>query len=747
MSAQAPRLVIAEGQTCGLPYANAIEHVAAELQWLRLLLHRETLRLKAANLLSADPFRGLYLADEQVDAILCDWTSEKGRTTNPRTIELEEMAASLREAIDARLEESEFAGSPMPMSQLALKFGLSAFECHALVAALAVEVDLRFESLYSWVRNDVTRKSPSVDLVLKLFCETPEQAMEARRSFRTDAPLFEHQLLRSASDQQERDPSLLARSLRVDERIHDFLLHQQGIDRPTIDKRLANFATKLKPLRQMSTLHLPRELTAQLERAAAMSGESIWFLCGPEGSGKRSAVEALCCERDRALLAVDVHRMMHSQLSGATLLQLLLREAILSDSDLLFERAQANASEGANPAANLETLQEISPPADVRIYISGEAKPPSNPRRGMCHYFEFPIPSVPDRALLWREAIDKHGAETTVDLDLDLLASRFALTGGAIQRAFADAVSTAMIQGSDNLPLSSMQLEAAARLQSNHGLRQFAQKVESTANWESLIVPQHIYRQLRDVCTAERYRHTVYSVWGFDKRLIAGKGLNVLFCGSSGTGKTMSAGILARELGRDLYRIDLSIVVSKYIGETEKQLSQIFREAKSSNAMLFFDEADALFGKRSEVKDAHDRYANVEIAYLLQKMEEYEGIVILATNLRRNMDDAFSRRMHHVIEFPFPDAEHRERIWRSILPPAAPVAGDVNFSFLARQFELAGGSIRNVALAAAFLAAEEGTAIRMEHCVIATALELQKNGKLPSRSEFRDYYDLIRSRV
>jgi SpoVK/Ycf46/Vps4 family AAA+-type ATPase len=163
--------------------------------------------------------------------------------------------------------------------------------------------------------------------------------------------------------------------------------------------------------------------------------------------------------------------------------------------------------------------------------------------------------------------------------------------------------------------------------------------------------------------------------------------------------------------------------------------------------VLLFDEADALFGKRSEVKDAHDRYANVEVAYLLQKMEEYEGIVILATNLRRNMDDAFTRRMQHIIEFPFPDADHRERIWRGILPPAAPVAKDLDFNFLARQFELAGGNIRNIALAAAFLAAEEGTAIRMEHCVIATALELQKTGKLPSRSEFRDYYELIRTRT
>lgn len=746
MSAQAPRLVTADSQNSALPFASAAEHVAAELEWLRLLLHRETLRLKASNLLAADPFRGLYLADEQVDAILRTWTSEQGRPQNPRIVELSEAAAVLRETIDTQLEESELAGCPMPMTQLASKFGLTAFECRTLVAALAVEIDLRFESLYSWVRNDVTRKSPSVDLVLKLFCETPEQLNEARGAFRSDAPLFARQLLRAGNDQQERDQSLLARSLRVDERIHDFLLNQHLTSSHAIDSRVAVFTSISRPLRRMNSLYLPGELMAQLQRTSEMPSDTIWFLCGPEGSGKKSAVEALCSDRNRALLAVDLHKLVHSPSSGSMLLQLLLREAVLSDADLLFEFAEAAMGEAANSSGILEALQEIVPPADVRIYLAGDVKLPNSTRcKCRWHSFEFPIPSVPVRAQLWREALNS--SETEGELDIDLLASRFALTGGAIQRAYADAVSTARIQGSDDLTLSSRQLEAAARLQSNHGLRQFAQKVESTANWQSLVVPQHIYRQLRDVCTAERYRHTVYSKWGFDQRLIAGKGLNVLFCGASGTGKTMSAGILARELGRDLYRIDLSIVVSKYIGETEKQLSLIFREAKSSNAMLFFDEADALFGKRSEVKDAHDRYANVEIAYLLQKMEEYEGIVILATNLRRNMDDAFSRRMHHVIEFPFPDAEHREKIWRSILPPSAPVAGDVNFSFLARQFELAGGSIRNIALAAAFLAAEEATAIRMEHCVIATALELQKNGKLPSRSEFRDYYDLIRSRV
>ena len=205
----------------------------------------------------------------------------------------------------------------------------------------------------------------------------------------------------------------------------------------------------------------------------------------------------------------------------------------------------------------------------------------------------------------------------------------------------------------------------------------------------------------------------------------------------------MASQIVARELDLDIFKIDLSTVVSKYIGETEQNLRRIFLAARASNAILFFDEADALFGKRSEVRDAHDRYANIEVAYLLQQMEEYDGVVILATNLSKNIDDAFARRMDHTIEFPFPDEEHRERIWRIIFPEETPLGADVDFAFLAHRFELSGGNIRNVALAAAFRAAEAGRAVAMEDLVLATSRELEKLGRLPSRAEFREYYELI----
>jgi SpoVK/Ycf46/Vps4 family AAA+-type ATPase len=211
----------------------------------------------------------------------------------------------------------------------------------------------------------------------------------------------------------------------------------------------------------------------------------------------------------------------------------------------------------------------------------------------------------------------------------------------------------------------------------------------------------------------------------------------------SGTGKTMAASVMARELQLDLYKIDLSTVVSKYIGETEKNLSRIFDEADYSSAILFFDEADALFGKRSEVKDAHDRYANLEVAFLLQKIEQFSGLAVLGTNISRNIDAAFVRRMQHIVEFPFPDAEHRERIWRGMFPREAPVAEDVDFTFMARQFDLSGGNIRNVVTSAAFLAAEQSMPIAMKHLVHATGREYQKLGKLPSRTDFGDHFNVL----
>jgi len=289
-----------------------------------------------------------------------------------------------------------------------------------------------------------------------------------------------------------------------------------------------------------------------------------------------------------------------------------------------------------------------------------------------------------------------------------------------------------------NEPLRTIHLLESSRAHSNQKLADLATKARPRHDWNDLILPPDPLAQLHEITNQARNRPTVHDQWGFAKKLM-GRGISALFTGEPGTGKTMSAGIIARELGLDLYKVDLSALVSKYIGETEKNLDRVFTEANTSNAVLFFDEADSIFGKRSEVKDSHDRYANLEISYLLQRIEAYDGIAILATNMRANLDEAFTRRFDFITDFPFPDAEYREDIWRIHFPPEMPLANDIDIPLLARRFRLAGGNIGKIILAAAFLTAQSGEkALSMHHILHAARREYQKMGRLIEESLFEE---------
>jgi SpoVK/Ycf46/Vps4 family AAA+-type ATPase len=346
---------------------------------------------------------------------------------------------------------------------------------------------------------------------------------------------------------------------------------------------------------------------------------------------------------------------------------------------------------------------------------------------------EFPAPGHAERVRLWHTALD--GLDGTA-LDVAAVSAKFRMSGGQISDAAATARNLAHVRAPGKPQVTQDDLEEACRLQSNRALGALAQRITPRHTFDDIVLPADRMAQLREIANQVRYRAQVYEAWGFERKLATGRGLAALFAGSSGTGKTMAAVVLALELGLDLYKIVLSTVVSKYIGETEKNLARVFAEAASSNAVLFFDEADALFGKRTQVRDAHDRYANLETSYLLQRMEQHEGVVVLATNLRKNMDDAFVRRLHATIEFPVPGVEDRRRIWERIWPEEAPVDGGVDLDLLARQVDLPGGNIRNIALAGAFLAAADGGVVTMEHLVLATRREYQKMGKILTSGEF-----------
>lgn len=735
------------------PFLSGGEHLLAELERVSLMVHAEILRLRAVNQLTDSQFRGLYVSDEQVDGILHPQSQETANGDGGPAVSASGIVArriaECEQQLEARCAASIAEGVVLPLERLAKLYGLSHRERDVLLLALAPELDSSFETLYSYAQNDVTRKRPTVGLILRLLEPVTSERLGLRTLFSPGGHLMHTPLLCFCEEAPEREAPLLSRAVRPEERVVDFLLEHDELD-----SRLRVFTKYLVPTRSLASLHFLPAFSDELKQAASIlrdEGGALFFQ-GPSGTGKRAAAEALTAEAGRGLIIADLRHAGAAGAATSATLGLLRREARLRGANLLLTHAETCLPEdGAQRPPSRpfrDSLQDSVAGSGLVVFVASECPWPVVESVVPCAWtvFEFPVPEFLHRAQLWQEAAAAAGAQIEATLAAEL-ANQFVLAGGQIHQACRIARSHARLRGREAVDLTRADFEAAARAQSSQSLRRRAQKIDPAHDWSDLVLPRRTLQQLREVCAAGKYHSFIYTEWGFDRRLMQGKGLSVLFCGPSGTGKTMSAGIVSRELGLDLYKIDLSSVISKYIGETEKQLSEIFREAQSSNAILFFDEADAIFGKRSEVKDAHDRYANVEVAYLLQKMEEYEGIVVLATNFRKNIDDAFTRRIHYIVEFPFPEEKYRERIWRTLIPAGAPLANDVDFGFLARQFELAGGNIRNVVLVAAFLAAEEGGTIRMEHFVLATARELQKIGKLPSRSDFREYYDLTRERT
>ncbi len=342
---------------------------------------------------------------------------------------------------------------------------------------------------------------------------------------------------------------------------------------------------------------------------------------------------------------------------------------------------------------------------------------------GLPHLFqiEFPVPGFSQRKALWAQCL---GGESEA---LAALAGQYVLTSGQIRSAVAAARDRAAQRGDH---MQAADLFATARAHSSPGLATLARQIHPRYGWEDIVLPPDQLMLLHEIVGAVLSRPLVFEAWGVGRKLAASYGVTMLFAGPPGTGKTMAAEVIASDLGLELYKIDLSTIVSKYIGETEKNLERIFNEARSSNAILFFDEADAIFGKRSEVKDAHDRYANIEVSYLLQRMEAYDGVTILATNLRANLDEAFTRRLQFAVDFPFPEEEYRLRIWQTLFPPGVPRAPDLDLAMLARRFKLAGGAIRNIIVNATFLAAADGQCVGMAHLMHGARRELQKMGRL-----------------
>jgi SpoVK/Ycf46/Vps4 family AAA+-type ATPase len=737
-------------------FRRSFQHILAELERIDLLVRLQVWRARQLQAVDAE-FQGLYISDQEVDLLLSQAIGRPAWTTEPLPPSLPEIREAqdrLAADIARRKTQSVELGIPLRLDLLARLFTLSPFEVDVLLLSLAPELDLRYQKLYAYLQDDLTRKWPGVDLVLNLLCPSFEAKVDARRYLAPGAPLLRHSLLHLLQDPAQPPTPLLGRYLQVDERVTRYLLDS---DEP--DLRLAAHVRCLHPRTRLADLLLPQDIKARLLQAAGgqAAGQErttgaaapIFYFEGPYGTGKQAAAEALCGELGLSLLVVDGEALLRSEgPSFEEAVDLVQREALLQGAALYWQGFDALmvtlGEQTARQQALLYTLngwQRLTFLAGATAWTPAGLllDPGSADGQQPFLHVHFPRPSYAERLQIWtRSLAEEHalpGAETLApDLDLPGLANKFRFSGGQIRDAVVTARNLARWRDPVAARVETADLYAASRMHSNRSLGTLAQKIVPHYTWDDIVLPEDQVEQLRAICSFVKHRARVYDDWGFDHKLSLGKGLNALFAGPSGTGKTMAAEIVAHELGLDLYKIDLSGVVSKYIGETEKNLARIFAEAETSNAILFFDEADALFGKRSEVKDAHDRYANIEISYLLQKMEEYDGVVILATNLRHNLDDAFVRRMAFTLNFPFPEEADRRRIWNGIWPAEAPLGSDVDLDFLARQFKLTGGNIKNIALGAAFLAAEDGQVVNMAHLVAATRRELQKMGKaVPDR--------------
>jgi hypothetical protein len=678
-----------------VPLTDHLDHLAAELEWLDLVLTRAVLDLRHGE--DGSP---VHISDDGGDRLLAAPESPVDTTA------LDGRIAALRARLDARVAASRADGVDLRLPALADRLGLAELERHVLLVCLAPELDGRYDHLYAYLEDDVARRRPSVELALRLLVPGTADRWLAHRHFSAHAPLRRSGLLEVVADPYSPSGcSALGRRLRVAPRL---VAHLLGDDQP--DDVLVGLVRRVAaapPAAVEPDAARVHGLGALVDGQPA--GSLAVHLFGSDGAAAAELARAVATRHGRPAVELDLPAVPAADLDhvvAATLREswLLRTPAVLVAGDRVAEPL----------AAALDAALRHHPGV---VLVAGEQPWPAarRPRTVPVHEVETaPADPAPLRAV-W-------SAVTPSPELADELADRFRLTPGQIHDVAAE-VRRAEATG---VTATAARWYAACRHASGRGLATVAERVPPIYGWDDLVLDEPGRESLCALRDQVVQRGRVLDGWGLGRSVVGSHGLSALFAGPPGTGKTMAAGVVAADLGLDLYRVDLSRVVSKYIGETEQNLAGIFAEAEGANAVLMFDEADALFGKRTDVADAHDRYANLEISYLLQRMEQYEGIAVLASNLRHNMDPAFLRRLRFVIDFPFPGPVQRLLIWQAHLRTGAPLAPDLDLPLLADRLAVAGGTIRNIVLSAAFLAAADDVPLGMGQLLRAARREYAK---------------------
>jgi hypothetical protein len=616
---------------------------------------------------------------------------------------------------------------PAAIETLCATFGLSPFEREIILLCAGMELDSSFPLLCAESQGDSSRKYPTFSLALAVLTEPHWSALTPA------APLRRWNLIEVKSGS-----SLISCPLQINERILHYLAGVQYLD-----ERLAGFVQPLFFQKEHELVPSHRMIAERIlltwSQLASNMILPVIQLCGNETVIKKEIAASACAGLRLNLNAMDINFIPTDPNELDSLARLLERESVLGGSVLLLDCDNADFADQTRKNAIDKLIDNISSPL---IVCNREKKVI---RKSSVISFDVQKPKAGEQKEVWGYLLALKDKSAYDKIKMEELVSQFNFNPQRIRNACIEALSrfsqneNSIPQDMDNFHEETFHtlLWDACRIQARPQLDNLVMRIEPNAVWEDLVLPAAQKRTLREIETHVKQRYTVYENWGFSARSSRGLGITVLFAGASGTGKTMAAEVLAKELKLDLYRIDLSQVVSKYIGETEKNLSEIFNAAEEGGAILLFDEADALFGKRSEVRDSHDRYANIEVSYLLQRMEAYRGLAILTTNMKNALDPAFLRRIRFIVHFPFPDAEQRAEIWKRIFPQETPTQG-LDISKLAR-LNVTGGNIYNIALSAAFMGADAGEPVGMKHILQATKAEYAKLEKPLTEAEIRGW--------
>ena len=708
-------------------------YIRSYLEWLRAILHRRVLWLRQQW--QHNPLHNYQI--QVISNAQADWLlAGEDHLAEQRFYRADDDAQIITRAIKKAQQELQDqsqalwkSNTPAALDALTQIFGLNSFDRAILMLCLAPEIDPAFERLYAYVQDEVPRKYVTVHLALSLFATDREIGSGLRQSFLPEAPLFKFKLI-----EREHSTQLSigwnSGPLRINPRIADYL---QGINR--LDERAAVFLKPVSPVESLpqSYQEIVDKLRHLIETNDKRFSPPAINLTGFGITGRRNVASRLCEVLKIKLYRLNLKRLQASEIQEHDIAPVLERECLLLPAAIFIDASELEDNNGPTKML-LEALIE-----DLKVFFILSSREPWRCER------ELLIVSIPklkagEQVVLWEQQLGHQ--DVCLDGQIDALVEQFDFESDMIAKTITSAGSKSRMRDGKTAEITGDDIWSACRELSRNDLEGLAQRIVPYYGWEDIVLPREIFEQLQDIAAQVAHRALVYEKWGFGAKLSRGRGISALFSGTSGTGKTMAAEILANHLKLDLYRIDLSAVVSKYIGETEKNLRRVFDAAEQSGAILFFDEADALFGKRSEVKDSHDRYANIEINYLLQRMEDYRGLAILATNMKSLLDQAFLRRLRFHVEFPFPDAEYRRQIWQKSFPPQTAL-GDLDYRFLGR-LEVPGGNIKNIALNAAFLAADDGQVIEMPHILRATKREYAKIDKMVLESEFGPYYERVK---